>query len=184
MSRIRSLLLSLAVATAVLVVTTATASEGEVRPLPEFTHTEAATWLNSPPLTVAELRGRVVMIDFWTFDCWNCIRSLPWLHDVAGHGLFHVFTLVGVHTPEFAHERKRSRLLDKVKLLGIEHPVMIDNDFSYWNATATRYWPTFYLVDKHGLVRGSFLGETRIDQPRAREVEQLIEQLLAEQGPL
>ncbi len=150
------------------------------RPAPEFTHQESGDWLNSPPLSVQDLRGRVLLLDFWTFDCWNCIRSFPWLHALETHFKDEKFSVIGVHTPEFAHERKRNRLEDKIKQFGLDHPVMMDNDFSYWNAMGTRYWPTFYLIDKKGLIRAVYLGETHQGDHKAGKIERMIEKLLAE----
>ncbi|MES9870085.1 MAG: redoxin family protein [Sedimenticola sp.] len=150
------------------------------RPAPEFTHTAFEDWLNSVPITLASLKGKVVMLDFWTFDCWNCYRSFPWLHSVEEKFKDQPFQVVGVHTPEFQHERKRANVEKKIKKFKLTHPVMMDNDFSYWNATGTRYWPSFYLVDKQGQLRYLFIGETHIGEKRAEEVEKAIAALLAE----
>jgi thiol-disulfide isomerase/thioredoxin len=147
---------------------------------PEFTHTDKESWINSPPLTLKALRGRVVLVDFWTFDCWNCQRSLPWLKSLEKRYRGRPFQVIGVHTPEFPHERIRGRLLDRIKLLNIEHPVMVDNDFSYWNAVGTRGWPSFYVIDKGGRMRVSQMGETHPGDAAATRVEKLIDRLLAE----
>ncbi len=147
---------------------------------PAFTHADAAAWLNSSPLTLEDLRGQVVLIDFWTFDCWNCYRSFPWLHGLEERLAGRPFRVIGVHTPEFAHERSRARLERKVAEFGIRHPVMMDNDFSYWNAMGVRFWPTFVLLDKGGRVRGTYIGETHEGDQRARRIEAAIEGLLAE----
>lgn len=149
---------------------------------PEFTHASASEWINSRPLTLADLRGRVVLVDFWTFDCWNCYRSFPWLHDLEARLATQHFTVLGVHSPEFEHERDRKRVEAKVREFELRHPVMIDNDFSYWRALGNRYWPAFYVIDKQGRIRGSFAGETHAGD-RARAVEALIRQLLAEPAP-
>ena len=147
---------------------------------PEFTHTLAEEWINSDPLTLSELRGNVVLLDFWTFDCWNCYRSFPWLKEVEktyqGLGL----QVIGVHTPEFEHERIRSNIVDKVTEFDLHHPVMIDNDFSYWRAMNNHYWPAFYLIDKQGFIRAIFLGETHAGTSRASKIERAIEELLAQ----
>ena len=147
---------------------------------PEFTHTDAEEWINSEPLSLSDLRGQVVMLDFWTFDCWNCYRSFPWLKGLEARLADADFTVVGVHTPEFAHERVRANVVAKVGEFELHHPVMIDNDFSYWKAIGNRYWPTFYVIDKRGRVRGRFIGETHAGDRRARAIESLIEELLAE----
>ena len=150
------------------------------RPAPEFSHQDEAAWLNSPPLSLQELRGRVLLFDFWTFDCWNCYRSFPWLLGLEERLKEQPFSVIGIHTPEFAHERKRESLQKKIVEFGLQHPVMMDNDFSYWNAMGTRYWPSFYLVDKQGMVRALYVGETHRGDRRALQIEQMIEQLLRE----
>lgn len=148
---------------------------------PEFTHTRAEDWLNSPPLRWKDLRGQVVLLDFWTFDCWNCYRSFPWLHAVetefSGQGL----RVIGVHTPELPQERVRANVVRKVAEFKLEHPVMLDPDFSYWRSMGNRYWPAFYLIDKRGRVRALFPGETHVGDRNARSIEDAIRQLLAEQ---
>lgn len=150
------------------------------KPLPEFTQSEAQAWLNSSPLKKEDLLGKVVLIDFWTFDCWNCYRSFPWLHEVEdrfeGKGL----QVIGIHSPEFEHEHERARLEKKVAKYKLEHPIMMDNDFSYWKAMKNQYWPAFYLVDKNGVIRQRFIGETHSGGSQATRIEALIEQLLAE----
>jgi protein involved in polysaccharide export with SLBB domain len=90
--------------------------------------------------------------------------------------------VLGVHTPEFDHEKDRRKVADKVKEFGIEHAVMIDNDFSYWKALNNRYWPSFYLIDKNGKVRAVYVGEMRVGGKQANRVEKQIEALLAEMG--
>ena len=154
------------------------AAEGVVAP--EFTHRDAKEWINSAPLSLAELRGKVVFVDFWTFDCWNCYRSFPWLNAMEARLAGEDFLVVGVHTPEFDHEKVRSNIEAKVKEFGLHHPVMIDNDFSYWRAMGNRYWPAFYLIDKRGRVRAAFVGETHEGTPQALKIEAAIRQLLAE----
>lgn len=152
----------------------------ESRPLPQFSHQEAREWINSPPLEVEDLAGRVLLVDVWTFDCWNCYRSIPWLRSLESRFGDAGFELIGVHTPEFAHERKRDNVEQRMEYFGITHPVMLDNDFSYWSALGTRAWPSFYVVDRAGRIRGSFVGETHAGDARARRMEALIEMLLAE----
>lgn len=152
----------------------------EVQPLPEFTQTDSQDWINSKPLSVEDLEGKVVLLDFWTFECWNCYRSFPWIN--ALHDKYHEqgFEIVGVHSPEFEHEKNREKVAQKVKEFELKHPVMIDNDFVYWRKLKNRFWPTFYVVDKKGRVRGIAIGETHVGDTRAKRVEGLIEQLLAE----
>lgn len=147
---------------------------------PQFTHSEPTDWINSGPLQLEDFRGRVLLIDVWTFDCWNCYRSIPWLKDLEARLAPKGLALLGVHTPEFPHERERARVLAKVQEFGIRHPVMLDNDFSYWRALGNRYWPAFYVLDKQSRVRGTFVGETHVGDRRAKEVEALVTRLLAE----
>ena len=147
---------------------------------PDFTHTHADDWINSKPLRLSDLRGHVVLIDIWTFECWNCYRSFPWLKQVEERFAPDGLTVVGVHSPEFERERHREAVAAKVREFGLHHAVMIDNDFSYWRALGNRYWPTYYLIDKQGRIRHRFIGETHAGDPRAREIEQAIRTLLGE----
>ncbi len=150
--------------------------------MPDFTHSEAIDWINSEPLVQRDLAGKVVLIDFWTFGCWNCYQSFPWLKLIEKQFASKGLVVVGVHTPEFPHERDRARVAEKVREFGLEHPVMIDNDLSYWRAMNNRYWPTFYIVDKRGRVRGVYVGEIHTGDSQALSVEKQIRQLLVELG--
>ena len=158
------------------------ASTGTVKPqpVPEFTQSADSQWHNSKPLKWRDLRGKVVLIDFWTFECWNCYRSFPWLHEVEAKFARDDFTVIGIHTPEFKHEHERRRVAEKIKEFKLEHPVMMDNDYRFWRSMNNRYWPAFYLVDKWGQVRGYYIGETHSGTSRAREIEKQIRRLLAE----
>ena len=147
---------------------------------PAFTHTSEDAWLNSKPLTWESLRGKVVLLDFWTFDCWNCYRSFPWMRAMEARLAPKGLQIIGVHTPEFEHEKIKSNIEAKIREFGLHHPVMIDNDFSYWRAMGNRYWPTFYIIDKRGDVRAVFVGETHEGDRQARKIESTIEDLLAE----
>ncbi len=147
---------------------------------PAFTQTTADGWINSAPLRWDDLRGRVVLLDFWTFDCWNCYRSMPWLKSVERRHADRGLQIVGIHTPEFDHEKDRERVVAKVAEFGLQHPIMIDNGFVYWNAIGNRYWPAYYLIDRRGRVRALYVGETHADDPQARAVERDLEALLAE----
>ena len=155
-----------------------TAATGVVAP--EFTHNATELWLNGPPLTLAELRGKVLLVDFWTFDCWNCYRSFPWLKALEAEFDDEDFIVVGVHAPEFEHERDIASVQDKADEFGLRHPIMIDNDFPYWKAMGNRFWPSFYLIDKHGLVRHAFIGETHRGDKQARAIHDAVVALLAE----
>ena len=149
-------------------------------PAPEFTQADAGSWLNSPPLSLKELRGTVVMLDFWTFDCWNCYRSFPWMHELEQELADEAFTVIGIHTPEFSHERLRSNVEAKIDEFKLRHPVMMDNNFAYWQMMGNKYWPTFYLIDKQGKVRSIYIGETHAGSKQARDIERDIRGLLRE----
>jgi len=155
---------------------------GTSKPVPEFTHQNAKDWINSKPLAWKDLQGKVVLVDFWTFGCWNCYRSFPWMHELETKLKGKPFTVVGIHSPEFDHEKDRNAVGQNTKKFKLEHPVMIDNDHSYWRAIGNRYWPTYYLVDKTGNIRGVYVGETHSGDRNARAIENQIDQLLAETG--
>ncbi len=126
-------------------------------PAPDFHG--IARWLNSKPLTLKGLRGRVVLVDFWTYSCINCLRTLPhiraWDKRYRDAGL----TIVGVHSPEFAFERVPSNVRENVRKLGVRYPVALDNDFVTWQSWHNQYWPAKYLIDKRGNVRYFHFGE-------------------------
>ncbi len=129
-------------------------------PAPNFTGITA--WLNTPggkPLALSALRGKVVLVDFWTYSCINCQRTLPhieaWYREYAKDG----FVVVGVHTPEFAFEHVVSNVRAQAAALGVRYPVAIDDNYATWNAYANQYWPADYLIDAHGYVRHVHFGE-------------------------
>ena len=144
-------------------------------PAPDFAGIDG--WLNSNPLTMEKLRGKVVVLDFWTYSCINCLRTLPylkrWDEAYRDTGL----VLVGVHTPEFAFERERSNVEDAVHRLGLEYPIALDSDYGTWEAWGNRYWPAKYFVDREGNVRYAHFGEGDYEKS-----ERVIRQLLAEPG--
>ena len=137
----------------------------------------AVAWLNSDPLTAEALRGKVVMIDFWTYSCINCLRTLPYLRAWQDRYKDHGFTIVSVHTPEFAFEKKESNVSRAVRELGVPYPVAIDNDYAIWRAFNNEYWPAHYFVDSMGRIRGHHFGEGGYE-----ESEELIRELLTEAG--
>ncbi|MDX2504388.1 MAG: redoxin family protein [Gammaproteobacteria bacterium] len=147
--------------------------------IPEFTHHQDDDWINSGPLTVKDLKDKVTLIDMWTFDCWNCYRSFPWLNGLEKKYQKQGFQIIGVHTPEFDHEKIRASIEAKVKKFKLHHPIMIDNDHSYWRAMNNRYWPTYYLIDQQGRVVYSHIGETHKDDRKAITLEKKLQQLLA-----
>jgi len=148
--------------------------------LPEFNNNNPAQWFNSKPLKRADLKGKVVLLDVWTYGCWNCYRSFPWLNELEASLSSENFLVIGIHTPEFGHEKDASNVLKKIKEFKLHHPVMMDNDFSYWKALGNRYWPTFYIIDKQGRIRSVHIGETHAGDQNARRIEAEIRQLLAE----
>lgn len=154
--------------------------QAEESPAPEFTQQGADAWLNSEPLTMQGLRGKVVMLDVWTFACWNCYRSFPWMNEFEQSLADEPFQVVGIHTPEFDHERERANVAAKIKEFELHHPVMMDNDFAYWKALNNRYWPAFYVIDKRGVIRGRFIGETHSGDRNAKAISKLVNELLAE----
>lgn len=146
---------------------------------PEFTHTSQADWLNSKPLRLSQLRGKVVLVEFWAFECVNCRRTQPWLHAIQQRYADKDFVIVSVHTPELPDERSIANVRSAVTEQRITNPVMVDGDYSYWNAMKNEYWPAFYLIDKRGRVAARAIGEMHVGQARAAELEQQIEEQLA-----
>lgn len=149
-------------------------------PAPAFTHTRAEDWINSPPLKLESLRGKVVLLDFWTFACWNCYRSFPWLNPVESRLRERGLVVIGVHSPEFDYEKVRASIQQKVVQYGLTYPVMIDSDMSYWNSVGNRYWPAFYLIDRQGRLRANYAGETHAGDANAQRIEADLDTLLAE----
>ena len=150
---------------------------------PEFTHPRAADWINSAPLTLAGLRGKVVLVEFWAFECVNCLNSRAWVEAVARDKTAAGLVVVGVHTPELRDERSPENVRRAVARLGIRYPVMMDGDYSYWQALHNEYWPAFYLIGRDGLLYGSTVGELHVGEPSARRVEAAIDQLLKAREP-
>lgn len=142
-------------------------------PLPGFAG--GTEWINSPPLTVEALRGKVVLVDFWTFGCYNCLNALPHVKALYARYRDRGFVVVGVHTPEFARERVPESVRAEVRRLGISYPVVIDNDNRIWNAFHNRYWPAAYYADAEGQLRFYHFGEGRYE-----EQDRVVATLLAE----
>jgi cytochrome c biogenesis protein CcdA/thiol-disulfide isomerase/thioredoxin len=147
-------------------------------PAPEFMQTQ--DWFNTPgmkPLSLSSLRGRVVLIDFWTYTCINCIRTLPYLKAWDASYRHDGLTIVGVETPEFAFEHDAANVSNAIKQFGLRYPVAQDNEMGTWNAYGNEYWPADYLIDAHGQVRYAAFGEGDYDK-----TETAIRALLAEAG--
>jgi thiol-disulfide isomerase/thioredoxin len=137
----------------------------------------AVEWLNSPPLTTQALRGKVVLVDFWTYSCINCLRAIPYVRAWAEKYKDQGLVVIGVHAPEFAFEKNIDNVRKAVKDLKIDYPVAIDNDYAIWRAFDNQYWPAHYFIDAQGRVRHHHFGEGEYD-----ESEKVIQQLLAEAG--
>jgi cytochrome c biogenesis protein CcdA len=137
----------------------------------------ATQWINTPPLTPEMLRGKVVLVDFWTYSCINCLRTLPylkaWNEKYRDQGL----VIIGVHTPEFAFEKEAHNVVQAVRDLGLTYPVVMDNRYAIWNAYKNQYWPAHYLFDTKGVMRDQHFGEGAYS-----ETEQMIRTLLKEAG--
>ncbi|MEQ1590514.1 MAG: cytochrome c biogenesis protein DipZ [Gallionella sp.] len=135
----------------------------------------ATQWLNSPPLTIESLRGKVVLVDFWTYSCINCLRTMPyikaWNEKYRDQGL----VIIGVHAPEFTFEKDQRNVEQAIRNLDITYPVAMDNDYEIWNAYKNEYWPAHYLIDAQGQIRHQHFGEGKY-----QETEQMIQSLLKE----
>jgi thiol-disulfide isomerase/thioredoxin len=154
-SVLQTTLAAIALSTATFAAAAATAPMATTAP--EFTGIQQ--WLNSEPLTMRQLRGKVVLVDFWTYTCINCIRTLPyvksWQEKYKDQGL----VVVGVHTPEYPFERSTDNVKTAIKRFGITYPVAQDNKYATWSAYNNQYWPAVYLIDKQGKVVYQHFGE-------------------------
>ena len=144
-------------------------------PLPDLSG--ATAWLNSSPLTSKSLKGKVVLVDFWTYSCVNCLRSLPYIEGWAAKYKDAGLVVIGVHTPEFAFEKERSNVEKAVRDLKVNYPVAIDSDYKIWQAFRNEYWPAHYFIDGKGQIRYHHFGEGEYDQS-----ESVIRELLKENG--
>lgn len=137
----------------------------------------AGTWINSGPLTLDDLRGKVVLVEFWTFGCYNCRNTLPsvkrWDARYREQGL----TVIGVHTPETGREKDVAQVRDAVRSLGLDYPIVTDTEFKTWRAYGVEAWPTIVVLDKRGRIRWTHVGEGAYD-----ETEKVIRQLLDEKA--
>jgi cytochrome c biogenesis protein CcdA/thiol-disulfide isomerase/thioredoxin len=137
----------------------------------------ATEWLNSKPLTAEELKGKVVVVDFWTYSCINCLRAIPYVRAWAEKYRDHGLVVIGVHAPEFAFERNVENIKNAIATLKIGYPVAVDNDYKIWRAFGNEYWPAHYFIDANGQIRHHHFGEGDYD-----ESERVIQKLLAEAG--
>jgi cytochrome c biogenesis protein CcdA/thiol-disulfide isomerase/thioredoxin len=137
----------------------------------------AVEWLNSPPLTPEALKGKVVLVDFWTYSCINCLRSIPYIRAWAEKYKDQGFVVIGVHTPEFAFEKNVANVKNAIANLKVGYPVAIDNNFAIWRAFNNQYWPAHYFIDAQGNIRHHHFGEGDYEQS-----ERVIQELLKEAG--
>jgi cytochrome c biogenesis protein CcdA/thiol-disulfide isomerase/thioredoxin len=137
----------------------------------------AVEWLNSPPLTAEQLKGKVMLVDLWTYSCINCLRSIPYVRAWADNYKDQGLVVIGVHAPEFAFEKNIGNVKQAVAKLKIDYPVAVDNDYAIWRAFNNEYWPADYFIDAKGQIRHHFFGEGGY-----AESEKVIQQLLAEAG--
>jgi cytochrome c biogenesis protein CcdA/thiol-disulfide isomerase/thioredoxin len=147
-------------------------AEGEIPAL-----SGAVEWLNSAPLTAEGLKGKVVLVDFWTYSCINCLRAIPYVRAWAEKYRDHGLVVIGVHAPEFAFERNVDNVKKAIAMLGIKYPIAIDNEYKIWRAFENEYWPAHYFIDAKGMIRHHHFGEGDYD-----ESEAIIQKLLAEAG--
>jgi thiol-disulfide isomerase/thioredoxin len=137
----------------------------------------AGQWLNSEPLTGAGLRGKVVLVQFWTYTCINWIRTLPYVRAWAERYKDHGLVVVGPHAPEFPFERNVDNVREAARDMSVEHPIVIDNEFAIWSAFGNRFWPALYFVDAEGTIRHQHFGEGEYESS-----EQVLRRLLTEAG--
>ena len=137
----------------------------------------AQEWLNSPPLSLEALKGKVVLVDFWTYSCINCLRSIPYVRAWAEKYRDHGLVVIGVHAPEFAFERNVANVKNAIATLKIGYPVAIDNEYKIWRSFENEYWPAHYFIDGNGKVRHHHFGEGEYD-----ESEQIIQKMLKDAG--
>ena len=168
------LLLFISITIAILSGSLSTATELKA-PAPDI---NAERWLNSKPINWDTLKGKVVLVEFWTFGCSNCRAVEPyvksWYQKYQPEGL----EIVAVHSPEFNHERDIDNVREYVRDHAITYPVAIDNDFNIWRRFSNHYWPAMYIVDKQGVIRYRFIGEGRYNK-----IESILQKLLEEQAP-
>ncbi|KAG1255232.1 hypothetical protein G6F68_010476 [Rhizopus microsporus] len=139
----------------------------------------ATGWLNSPPLTAQQLRGKVVLVDFWTYSCINCLRAMPFVHEWERRYRDHGLVVIGVHTPEFPFERSTPNVQKALERFKITYPVAQDNRYATWEAYRNQYWPAVYLIDKQGQIVYRHFGEGNY-----AETEAEIQRLLAQPGSI
>ncbi len=138
---------------------------------------EGGPWINSAPIDLASLKGKVVMVDFWTFECYNCLNALPYVKALEAKYRSRGLVVIGVHTPEFPREKVEANVRERVKSLGIVYPVVMDNGYKVWNSFHNQYWPAVYFIDATGRIRYHHFGEGAYD-----EQDKVVSKLLIEAG--
>lgn len=138
----------------------------------------SSAWLGGNVLQWKNLKGKVVLMNVWTFGCWNSYRSLPWI--VSLQQKFPRLQIIGVHSPEFDYEKNRDEMKKVMNQYNVTYPQVLDDNLAYWKSLNNRYWPSFYVVDKNGNLRGNFYGETHAGDPQSKRIESLIDELLEE----
>ena len=136
---------------------------------------QANHWLDGKARQWSDLHGKVVLLNVWTFACWNSYRSLPWV--VSLEKKFPDLQIIGVHSPEFDYEKNRNQLRSTMAKYNVTYPQLLDDNHDYWEMLNNQYWPSFYVVDKQGVIRGRFAGETHEADEEARRIEELIARL-------
>jgi len=142
----------------------------------------ASGWINTPPLDLAELRGKVVLVDFWTYTCINWRRTMPYIRDWATKYKDQGLVVIGVHTPEFLFEQKPEHVNIAVKEVDISYPVAMDNNYEIWNSFQNQYWPALYLIDAKGMIRHEKFGEGNYEEAE-RWIQQLLKETAAGSAP-
>ncbi len=153
--------------------TTAGATLPDLGAMPELVG--GTQWINSPAITRADLKGKVTLVEIWTFGCYNCLNALPHIEETAAKYKAAGLVTIGVHTPEFDREKVAANVARRVKELGVVFPVVMDNDFAIWRSFNNRFWPSVYIVDKQGRIRFHHDGEGRYG-----EIDDAVRMLLAE----
>lgn len=155
--------------------------ESAERPIaaPPLPTADRSHWIGEPQ-TWEGLRGRVVLLDVWTFECINCVRTIPWIRDVLGRYGSRGLTVIGIHTPEMESERVRTSVEAEVTRRQLVFSHLLDNDYAYWKALGNHYWPALYLVDRCGRIRATAIGEVHAGQQSGQRLEAAIEALLGE----
>jgi thiol-disulfide isomerase/thioredoxin len=156
------------------------ATAAAARPAPPFPSSRSRDWIGAPA-DWPSLRGKVVLLDVWTFECVNCVRTIPWIKEVRARFAPRGLEVIGIHTPEMESEHDRTAVAQHVRRYGLDFPQLLDNDYAYWRALENHYWPTLLLVDRCGRIRGQAVGEVHAGEPTGERMEAALVALLAEE---